>query len=46
MTPVLARDRAAAQAELSCHIETTLTIYRAIVGEEPVTVPPTERTDA
>ncbi len=46
MTPVLARDRAAAQAELARHIETTLTIYRAIVGEETTTAPPTERTDA
>ena len=46
MAPVLARDHEAAQAELAQHIETTLTIYRAIVGEEPTTAPPTERTDA
>jgi GntR family transcriptional regulator, carbon starvation induced regulator len=46
MTPVLVRDRAAAQAELARHIETTLTIYRAIVGEESQDAPPTERTIA
>jgi len=46
MTPVLARDRAAAQAELARHIETTLAIYRAIVGAETTNAPPTVRTVA
>jgi GntR family transcriptional regulator, carbon starvation induced regulator len=46
MTPVLARDAAAARAELARHIEATLAIYRAIVGAETTNAPPTERTVA
>lgn len=46
MQPALARDREAAHAELSAHVETTLTIYRTIVGAKHNTTPPTERTDA
>lgn len=47
MQPALARDHETARAELAAHVETTLTIYRLIVGAtQKTTTTPTERTDA